>query len=96
MFGDNKSVVTNSTMPQSQLSKRHNPLSYHWVRESIASGMVGFYHVDGDKNPADTLIKHGGFQQVWWQLKSLLIWSGDTSNIKTSVATKESDQVEWT
>ena len=31
-FGDNKSVVTNSTIPQSILNKRHNMLSYHRVR----------------------------------------------------------------
>ena len=33
MFGDNKSVVTSSTVPHSLLSKRHNILSYHRVRE---------------------------------------------------------------
>jgi hypothetical protein len=96
MFGDNKSVVTNSTLPHSQLSKRHNALSYHRVREAVASKMIGFYHIDGDKNPADILSKHWGFQQVWWQLKSLLFWMGDTSDIRTTVATKESDASERT
>ena len=37
MFGDNKSVVTSSTIPQSILNKRHNMLSYHRVREAIAA-----------------------------------------------------------
>ena len=36
MFGDNKSVVTSSMVPHSLLSKRHNILSYHRVREAIA------------------------------------------------------------
>ena len=36
MFGDNKSVVTSSAVPHSLLSKRHNILSYHRVREAIA------------------------------------------------------------
>jgi hypothetical protein len=58
--------------------------------------MIGFYHIDGDKNPADILSKHWGFQQVWWQLKSLLFWQGDTSNIKKRVATKQSNRHEWT
>jgi hypothetical protein len=29
MFGDNQAVVTNSAIPHSFLSKRHNALSYH-------------------------------------------------------------------
>ena len=29
MFGDNQSVVTSSTIPESALNKRHNALSYH-------------------------------------------------------------------
>jgi hypothetical protein len=89
MFGNNQSIVTNGTLPHSQLRKRHNALSYHKVRESVASGMIGLYHIAGNKNPADILSKHWGFQQVWWQLKSLLFWMGDTSNIKTKVATQQ-------
>ena len=37
IIGDNKSVVTSSTVPHSLLSKRHNILSYHRVREAIAA-----------------------------------------------------------
>ena len=40
MFGDNKSVVTSSTVPHSLLSKRHNILSYHRVREAIAAKIL--------------------------------------------------------
>ena len=58
MFGDNQSVVTNSTLPHSQLNKRHNTLAYHRVREAIAcKDLRGFYHIPGDKNPADILSK---------------------------------------
>ena len=41
MFGDNKSVVTSATIPHSLLSKRHNILSYHRVREPIAAPSIG-------------------------------------------------------
>ena len=37
MFGDNKSVVTSSTIPNSTISKRHHLASYHRVREAIAA-----------------------------------------------------------
>ena len=45
MFGDNKSVVTSSTVPHSLLSKRHNMLSYHRVREAIAAKILVFIGV---------------------------------------------------
>ena len=45
MFGDNKSVVTSSTVPHSLLSKRHNILSYHRVREAIATKILVFIGV---------------------------------------------------
>jgi hypothetical protein len=40
MFGDNESVINSSTQPHSKLHKRHNALSFHHVREAIASGYV--------------------------------------------------------
>ena len=36
MFGDNKSVIKISTIPNSLLSKRHHISAYHRVREAIA------------------------------------------------------------
>ena len=81
MFGDNKSVVDSSTVPHSKLNKRHHALCYHRVREAIASGLLVFSHVDGEKNPADILSKHWGYQQIWNLLRPLLFWRDDTMNI---------------
>ena len=56
MFGDNESVVKSGSIPYSKLKKRHNALSYHFVRVAIASGMVDFSHIiPGECNPADIL-----------------------------------------
>ena len=65
LFGDNESVVTNASLPHSQLRKRHHALSYHYTRESIASGAIDFRFLPGHMNPADILSKHWGYQQVW-------------------------------
>ena len=89
MFGDNKSVVKNASVPHSELKKRHMALSYHKTREAIASGMVAFYHIPGKLNPADILSKHWGFVDVWPLLKAVLFWSGETENIKDKVASKK-------
>jgi hypothetical protein len=43
MFGNNKSVVDSSMGLHAKLHKRHTMLSFHHVREAIASGVVGFY-----------------------------------------------------
>ena len=81
MFGDNKSVVDSSMQVNAKLHKRHTMLSFHRVREAIALGMIGFYFIPGDTNPADILSKHWGYAQVWPQLKALLFWKGDTGII---------------
>jgi hypothetical protein len=81
MFGDNESVVTNATIPHSTLKKRHIALSYHRVREAIASDAICFAHLPGALNPADILSKHWGHQQVWTLLRPLLFWYGDTNCI---------------
>jgi hypothetical protein len=81
MFGDNQSVVNSSMQIHAKLHKRHTMLSFHRVREAIASGMVVFGFIPGEINPADILSKHWGYQQVWTQLKSILFWQGDTADI---------------
>ena len=53
MFGDNKSVVDSSMQVHAKLHKRHTMLSFHHVCECIASGVVGFYFLNGDSNPDD-------------------------------------------
>ena len=36
VFGDNQSVITNTTKPESQLKKKSNSICYHFAREAIA------------------------------------------------------------
>ena len=79
MFGDNKSVVDSGTIPHAKLHKRHTALSFHRVREAIAAGIIGFYFLPGELNPADILSKHWAYQAIWPQLQAILFWQGDTS-----------------
>ena len=58
MFGDNKSVVMSSTIPQSILNKRHNMLSYHRVREPIAAKILEFHWCSSGQSRSDILSKH--------------------------------------
>ena len=79
MLGDNRSVVTSSTIPNSTISKRHHLASYHRVREAIAAKYISFHWKDGKSNPADILSKHWEFATVWPMLKPILFWRGETA-----------------
>ena len=72
MFGDNESVVKSSTIPHSVLTKRHNALAYHRVREAIASNILSFKHIKGTENPADVLTKFLPHVTAMKYLKGLL------------------------
>ena len=89
MFGDKKSVITSSTIPNSLLSRSHHISAYHRVREAIGSKYIRFIWKDGKTNPADILSKLWEFPQIWPLLKPLLFWRGETAEIKQQP--KESD-----
>ena len=78
MFGDNESVVNSSCQPHAKLHKRHNALSFHRVREAVASGHLVFSFIAGENNPADILSKHWGYSAVWHMLRTILFVNGDT------------------
>jgi hypothetical protein len=80
MFGDNQSVITSSTIPHSSLNKRHNALSYHRVREAVASNVLWFFHIPGKDNPSDVLTKFLGFSVFWPLVKPFLFWRGQPSS----------------
>ena len=92
MFGDNESVVNTASIPHSKLSKRHNALSYHKTRESIAAKIVKYFHVAGKKNPADILSKHWDMPSVWDTLRPLMFWYGDTGSIPKDPVTNNNQK----
>jgi len=56
-FCDNKSVVTNVSMPTSTLKKKHNSIAYHRVREAVAAGILHIAKVHTSETLADLLTK---------------------------------------
>ena len=58
LIGDNQSVITQSTVPQSMLTKRHNALSYHQVHWAIAAKILKFVKIPGTENISDVLTKY--------------------------------------
>ena len=80
LFGDNKGVVDNATIPHSRLAKRWNALSYHRVREAIAAGYVHFLHLSGNLNPSDILTKQLKYIDLIDFVEVMMCWEGDTIN----------------
>jgi hypothetical protein len=76
MFGDNQSVITSSTIPESSLNKRHNALSYHLVRECIAAEIIYFIHVEGKFNPSDLFTKILGWAEVLATHPAIIVLEG--------------------
>ena len=57
IYGDNKSAITNSTTPESTLSKKNNSICYHAIRESVASGESLLTHIFTADNLSDLMTK---------------------------------------
>lgn len=91
LFGDNKTVVNASSVPEARLHKRHLMLSYHYVRETLATGEYVCAFVNGKNNPSDILSKHWAHNDVWPLLRAMLFWRGDTVDIL-----KQCDASEYT
>ena len=90
MFGDNKSVVTSSTIPHSTLSKRWNALSYHRVREAVAGGWLRFEHLPGTDNAADMFTKPLPWFTLRQYVEPLLFWKGETKTPSSGPVTEGS------
>jgi hypothetical protein len=56
-LGDNDSVITNATVPESTLKKKHNAICYHRVREAVAARTVCVAYIPSGQNLADMLTK---------------------------------------
>jgi len=57
IYGDNQSVLYNTTLPESTLKKKSNSIAYHFVREGCAMQEWITGYVPSGDNPSDILTK---------------------------------------
>lgn len=57
VYGDNQSVLANTTIPDSTLKKKSQSIAYHFVREGCARNEWRTAYVNTHLNPADLLTK---------------------------------------
>ena len=91
LFGDNRSVVTSATLPHSTLTKRHNILAFHRVREAIAAKLMAFYWIQSAYNLSDMLSKHWDHPTVYPMILKLLTTRGNITLIPRE-ATQEKEK----
>jgi hypothetical protein len=70
VYCDNQGVVKNVTIPESILSKKHNAINYHAVREAVAADILCVTKEDSSTNLADLLTK-----PLTEQRRVTLLWS---------------------
>ena len=57
IYGDNQSVLANTTIPESTLKKKSQTIAYHFVREGVARDEWRTSYVNTHDNEADLLTK---------------------------------------
>ena len=57
VYGDNKAVLRNSALPDSQLKKKSNSIAFHHTREGSARDEWRITYINTDDNPADSQTK---------------------------------------
>ena len=57
MFGDNQSVLANTTVPYSTLKNKSHSIHYHFLPEGAAHDKLSTAYVNTYLNPADMLTK---------------------------------------
>jgi len=57
IYGDNMSVIHNTSKPESTLKKKSLSICYHFIREAVAMGECLTGHIPSTENPADIATK---------------------------------------
>ena len=81
LFSDNRSVITSATLSHSTLTKCHNILAFHRVREAIAAKIMGFYWIQSAYNLCDMLSKPWDHPNIYPMILKLLITTGNITLI---------------
>jgi hypothetical protein len=57
VFCDNNAVVTNATIPESAIKRKHNSIAYNKVQAAVAAGIIRIAKEHTDSNLTDFLTK---------------------------------------
>ena len=75
IHSDSESVLKSAGNPGHDLKRKHVAIAFNLVRESIATGVISLWKVDGKLNPSDPCTK----------ALSRIPWSGHSERLQTNV-----------
>ena len=77
VYGDNQSVLANTTNPGSTIKKKMHSIAYHFICEGCARDEWRTAYINTSENIADLLTKPLPFGEKWWYFVSkILHWLG--------------------
>jgi hypothetical protein len=74
VYGDNQSVLFNTTIPESTLKKKTQSIAYHFVREGAARDEWRTAYVNTHFNPADLLTKPLPSGEKRWKFVGMILY----------------------
>ena len=79
VFGDNQSVLANTTNPGSTIKKKMHSIAYHFIREGCAKNEWRTAYINTAENIADLLTKPlPSGEKRWYFVSKILHWVGST------------------
>ena len=57
VFGDDQSILSNTSLPHSKLNKKSSSIAFHFIREEIAKTDLKTTYLNMHFNPSDMLTK---------------------------------------
>ena len=82
IWGDNESKINSATIPHSKLKKRHNILSFYFVRSVLSQRFTSLKHIKSEFNVSDPLRKHWGYNSVYDNiLRPIFHHAGNTATL---------------
>lgn len=57
IYGDNQSVLWNTSVPESMLKKKSSSVAYHFVQEGVSCDKWRTAYINTKENPADIMTK---------------------------------------
>ena len=89
VFGDNQSILANTTRPESQIKKKTQSITYHHVCKGYAKYEWCITYVNTHENMADLLMKPLPSGEKHWKFVGMLLHQMSPKTPAAGVSTKQ-------
>ena len=81
-------MINSANIPEARLHKRHNILSFHFVRNIIAAQYINLQYLKSQFNIIDILSKHWSYQGVYDNIPKWVFYLFDDNSFFVNYYTK--------